>query len=116
MLNRGAILIKYREPMVRWINEADPSEKDLAITAAEVNSERTVYLISDADCDGPEAVDEWVRANHRVLFENELEGWYTDPKLWPKKRDLRTFRQWFEVEAHSVIEDTVDGPIVDDEF
>jgi hypothetical protein len=102
--------------MMRWINEADPSDRDPGITQAKVNDERTIYLISDANCDGPKAVDSWIRANHRVLFENELEGWYTDPDLWPKKRDLRTFRQWFQVEAHSVIEDTVGGPIVDDDL
>ncbi len=114
MLNRGAIILKYREPMVRWSNDADPYDEDPGIAEAEVNEERTVYLISDADCDGPKAVDKRIRANHRVLFENELEGWYTDPSLWSKKRDLRTFRQGFEAESHSVIEETVGGPIVDD--
>ena len=53
--------------------------------------------------------------NYEALFENELEGWYTDESLWPKKRDLKLFREWFNVECHTVIEDTVGLPIEDDE-
>ena len=79
---------------------------------ANANEERTVYLISDGDA---ENIDRWIRENHVVLFESELEGWYTDESLWPKKRDLKTFNEWFEVECHSVVLDTVGGQIFDDE-
>ena len=30
-----------------------------------------------------------------------------DDRLWPKKRTLKLFHDWFKVEYHSVIEDTV---------
>ena len=115
MINRGAILLRYREPMVRWINEADPYDDDPGITQETLQQERTVYLISEEDADGSDAVEKWVKSNFRALFENELEGWYTDPDLWPKKRTLNVFREWFEVECHSVIVDTVRGAILDDE-
>lgn len=114
MINRGAVLLRYKEPMVRWINEADPSDKNPGITAESVQQECTVYLISDDDSDGEDAVQNWVEANFQELFESELEGWYTDPNLWPRQRTLETFRQWFEVEYHSVIVDTVGEEIVDD--
>lgn len=58
----------------------------------------------------------WSRKNHAALFENELEGWYTDETLWPRNRDYKTFKEWFEVECHSVIMDTVGGEIYDDEI
>ena len=54
--------------------------------------------------------------NYEALFEAELEGWYTDETLWPQKRTLKLFHQWFEVECHTVIEDTVGTPIVDEDI
>ncbi len=115
MINRAAIILKYKSPAVQWINEADPCVEDPGISLASVNEDRTVYLIRDQDADDPETVAEWIALNYEALFESELEGWYTDEDLWPKNRNLALFRKWFEIECHTVIEDTVDLPIEDDE-
>ena len=115
MITRAAIILKYKSPAVQWINEADPYNADPGISLESVNEDRTVYLIMDEDADGPEAIEQWIIMNYEALFENELEGWYTDESLWPKKRDLKLFREWFDVECHTVIEDTVGLPIEDDE-
>ncbi|MDZ7642736.1 MAG: hypothetical protein U5J62_12060 [Desulfurivibrio sp.] len=114
MLNRAAVILKYKEPAVHWINAADPNPDKVKVMAEEVNAERTVYLISDEDGDGPEAVERWIKQNYQVLFESELEDWYTDPALWPQELSLELFRQWFEVECHPVVFDTVGGEIYDD--
>ena len=114
MLNRAAVILKYKEPAIKWINDADPYNDDPGITKESVNEERTVYLISDDDAGGPDAVDRWIERNWKILFEAELEGWYTDPDLWPKKLTLRLFRAWFTVECHTVLHDTVGGEIYDD--
>ena len=113
MVNRGAVILKYKEPFVRWINEADPIKGKSEITMSHANEDRTVYLITDADA---ENVGKWIRKNHVALFENELGGWYNDETLWPGNRDYKTFKEWFEVECHSVITDTVGGEIYDDEI
>ena len=42
----------------------------------------------------------------------ELDGWYADESLWPKKRDYRTFRAWFDVEWHSMVFDASDGALL----
>ena len=112
MINRSALILKFKEPFVRWINEADPYEDDPGISIEKANEDRTVYLITEDD---GENVEEWVSLNFRTLFENELEDWYTDETLWPKNRDKKTFYEWFEVECHTVIIDTVNVPIEDDE-
>ena len=113
MVNRGAVIIRYKEPFINWINEADPSSDRSIVTLKNANSERTVYLISDEDAENIEA---WINANFNTLFENELEGWYTDESFWPKERDLQTFQNWCSVECHSLIFDTVGGEIFDDEI
>ena len=36
-------------------------------------------------------------------------------RAWPKKRDLKTFREWFAIELHSVVEDLCDYEIIKDD-
>ena len=115
MINRAALILKYREPAVRWVNEADPYKDDPGIRLVDVNTERTVYLIDDNTASNPESVERWLRDNYRMLFESELESWYTDPDLWPRDLSFTLFGQWFEIECHSVLKDTVGGEIYDDE-
>jgi hypothetical protein len=116
MINRAAVILKYKEPAVAWINEADPYNDDPGLTIESVNEDRMVYLIRDEDADSPEDVEKWIELNYDVLFESELDGWYTDEELWPKNRNINLFRKWFDVECHTVIVDTVDSPIEDDEL
>ena len=115
MINRAAIILKYKPKAVRWINAADPFVEDPKITLKEVNEERTVYLISDKDAEAPENVEQWLKWNYENIFESELESWYTDEKLWPENRTYRLFMEWFSIECHTVIEDTVGTPIADEE-
>ncbi|MCE9682763.1 hypothetical protein [Halomonas alkalisoli] len=44
MLNRSALLLRYKPPAVQWINDADPAPSGRAITAEEVNRDRTLTL------------------------------------------------------------------------
>lgn len=116
MINRAAVILKYKAPAVAWINQADPYDVDPGMTLDLVNDDRTVYLIKDDDGDGPDALAEWVALNYAVLFESELDGWYEDEKLWPAERDLSLFNAWFDVECHTLILDTVGEKITDDEM
>ncbi|MCB2181329.1 MAG: hypothetical protein KQH63_04850 [Desulfobulbaceae bacterium] len=112
MINRAAVILKYKGPMVKWICDSDPYNKDFSISMEDANEERTVYLVDDREADH---IEEWIKLNFRALFESELENWYTDESLWPAGRNLELFNEWFEVKCHSMIVDTVEGPIVDDE-
>lgn len=116
MVNRTALLLRYKEPAIRWINEADPIEDAIVLSEKEVNAERTVYLISDDDGESGVTQQAWVKKNYQNLFESELEGWYTDPDLWPNPRTLNLFHKWFDTEFHSVIIDTVDELLFDDGY
>ena len=110
MLNRTAVILKCKEPFIRWVNKSDSNGKNPDITQSDANEDKTVYLISDDD---GENIDNWVRLNFKSLFEAELEDWYRDKNLWPKERDYKMFKDWFDVEWHSVIIDTVGEGIVD---
>jgi hypothetical protein len=112
MINRAAILLKAKQPFLDWINQADPEDDNPQLSLEELNEDRTVYLIDDLDAENPE---EWIRLNHGQLFASELEDWYTDESFWPKERGLEAFYQWFAVECHSIVIDTVGTEIIDDE-
>lgn len=116
MLNRTALLLRYKKPAIRWINEVDPVEGDIVLSEKQVNTERTVYLISDEAGDSGATKQEWIKRNFRQLFELELEGWYTDPDLWPGPLTLKLFHEWFDPEFNTIIIDTVDEPLFDDGY
>ncbi|MCI0605259.1 hypothetical protein L0156_19915 [bacterium] len=50
---------------------------------------------------------------YQTTFKKELEGWYRDSKFWPKKRDYEMFLEWFVVEIHSEVIDTMDTRITE---
>ncbi len=113
MVNRAAVILKYKDPFIHWVNEADPYDNNPGITLERVNQDRTIYLIYEDDA---ENLEEWISLNFMQLFESELEDWYTDESLWPKNRNRKLFDEWFDVECHSVIIDTVGSEIIDDEI
>ena len=106
MINRAAVILRYSEPAIAWINAADPYGVGPQVTGPSVNSDRTVYLVGDEVADSDEALAQWIALNFEALFEQELEAWYTDESVWPTGRTLRLFLEWFEVECHSVLVDT----------
>jgi len=113
MINRAAVILKYKAPFIQWVNDADPYNDNPGITLESENKDCTIYLILEDDA---EKLEEWISFNFEQLFEREIEDWYTDESLWPKNRNRKLFDEWFDVECHSVLIDTVDGKIIDDEI
>ncbi|TVR11852.1 MAG: hypothetical protein EA401_10215 [Planctomycetota bacterium] len=117
MINRSAVTIRYKEPFVRWIMEADPlPERRLNLSVEDVNKDRTVFLISENE--GEMIVNDadfaaWAKRNYRNIFESELEAWYRDPQLWPKQRSYAVFQRWFDLEFHGSVVDLDDQPITE---
>ena len=115
MINRAAVILKYKEPGIEWINSVDPYPGSESLTREGINQERTVYLISDEDADDDDTFEAWLSENYIAVFESELEGWYTDESLWPEDRSRTVFDNWFTVELNTMLVDNVCGKIYDDE-
>ncbi len=113
MLNRAALILRYKQPFVDWINATDSSLSSHPLTLAEINQEHTVYLVEVEDED---ELADWLARHHQELFEEELNGWYTDPSLWPRDRSLEMLKQWCSFELHTVVVDTGRSPLEDAEF
>src|SRR5215831_19882355 len=114
MVNRAALLLRYKQPAVDWINEVDPAPATEGATLDQVNEERTVYLIDETAAESSDKLHRWLQRNFAQLFEMELEAWYTDLALWPAKRTFKMFRDWFTVECNTVLVDLVGTEIHDD--
>ena len=111
MINRAALILRYKQPFVDWINTVDPSSDLHDLTLADVGRERTVYLIEVED---EEELTRGLTRHHEELFEQELFGWYTDPALWPRDRSLKRPKEWCSFELHTVVIDTGETPLEDD--
>lgn len=78
-----------------------------------MNQDNTVYLLPEYfyDTEQEALLDQF----YDLIFEEQLNGWWTDESDWPVNRDLTTFKEWFDVEFHSAVLDLVDAPLEDDE-
>ena len=113
MLNRAALILRYKQPFIDWINAVDPSPRVDVLSLADVEDERTVYLIDEIE--DLDDFQRWLSSNYKWLFEEELNGWYTDPNLWPRDRSLKKLREWCDFELNTVVVDTGISPLEDDD-
>ena len=109
MLNRAALILRYKQPFVEWINATEPNPNPRArLKLADANNDSTVYLI---EIEEEEELQDWLKLNGVALFEAELSGWYPDTELWPKDRSLALFNKWCIAELHTLVFDTGTTPV-----
>ena len=109
MINRGVVIVRPKKPYIDWALSLDDSG-----VAPEYEGEKTVYLVPEYG-DDLEAM-EVLSQGYEVIFEQELSGWHMGESAWPKKRTFSMFREWFDIEMHSLILDLTDEPLIDDEI
>jgi hypothetical protein len=111
-LNRAALVVIPKQPYVDWANSLDEFEPRLDI--ADPHYEYTVYLVDAIGYDSD--VPRVLKRYYPIIFEHELAAWYLDTTAWPAKRDLRTFKKWFDVKACSIVLDLCKYPLEVEEF
>ena len=102
--NRSVIIVRPKAPFIDWVRSDDDESKH--ITADDIAEEPNVYLVDDYDMEGEKV--RIIEKNYKEIFEEELNSWITDESAWPKKRDLKTFKEWFHVDFHSIVFDLSD--------
>ena len=108
MLNRGALIVRPKQPYLDWAASLDDSG-----VVPDPEDEQTVYLIPEFDDD--DEASEILEDIYAEVFERELHGWHTDEAAWPQNRTFAMFKEWFDVELHSVVEDLCAYETEDDE-
>jgi hypothetical protein len=101
-VDRHAIVIKPKQPLLNWINALYPD-------MAEDGSETTVYLVKERNTF--EDTAKWLKRNFNNIFENELNGRHTDENDWPQNRTYELFTAWFDTEIHTTIDDIEESPL-----
>lgn len=112
-LNRSMVILRHRQPFLDWLKSTD-AELD-RLTLADLDIDGDAFLIpgdeSHDPVDGEQDAVKWVEKRWRMFFEHCLNEWLTDESLWPQKRTLRMFREWFAVEYRAMVWDLANEPL-----
>ena len=108
MLNRGVLIVRPKQPYLDWAAQLDDSG-----LVPDPEGEKTGYLIPEFESDRRSLRD--FGDVYPEVFERELDGWHTDESAWPQNRTFAMFKEWFDIELHSVVEDLCAYEIEDDE-
>ena len=114
VINRIGISIAGAEPYASWTRTTESSADRGTLTVARAKPFGTVCLLPELELE--EDVQEWIEDNAGWLFEFQLAAWTDDEAAWPPQRDLKTFREWFRVDIHSVVVDVADDDIEGEEL
>ena len=95
IVNRSAITINYKKPFIDWSNALIP-EFDMS---EQMLGESTTYLVK-GDFDN---ADKLIKKYFKKIFEEELEGQWTDVNDWPQKRTFRLFEEWFSYSISDLV-------------
>lgn len=108
MINRTVAVIKPKQAFLDWLKSVP--DWDLKLTLDDLRKEDCTTLLIPEFFSLDQA-HRYVESLHTALFEVELDGWYRDRKLWPKRRNLALFRKWFDIELHSMVIDVAGVPL-----
>jgi hypothetical protein len=97
------VLIEHLSPVLDWIMRIDSNPPN--ITLEQLRHDQNAFLVSDA-LDGQEDAEKWVKRKWQMFFEGFLDEWYTEESWWPQKRTYKMFKDWFEVQYHSMVWDS----------
>ncbi len=107
-INRCVLVVKGKQPFLEWArNLPDPSPD---LTLDRVQDDSHTYLLPSYEMkDQQEGL---LKEFYKEIFEQELVAWWREESAWPRKRTLTMFKEWFDVEFHSMAIDLVDDEIV----
>lgn len=118
-LNRGLVIIRYKQPYVDWVKMAGDAPMEISLQQA--NDDGDSFLLPTYESqidpvDGTEDAIKWVEKRWRMFFEHILESWILDEAEWPQKRSLKMFREWFDIEYKSIVWDMGTEPLIIEEW
>ena len=114
-INRNLILIVPKQASLDWLLASDSSLSQL-MTLEELKQEQDAYLVSEDKFNTPEDARRWVERDWSDFFSRFLFAWFVDESLWPKSRTLAMFRDWFDIQHHSMLWDLSDDPITHEQW
>lgn len=108
LVNRSIAIIRPKKPFLNWLNGMP--DLDFELTLSDIRMDCTVVMLPEVHEaeEGITHVDDLALS----LFDMELASWMTEEAMWPKDRTLKMFWEWFDVEIHLEVIDSVDAMIM----
>ena len=109
-INRTLLIVIPKKPFLDWAKSSEYGEPEFNFDEGYYSA----YLI-------PEKYDEYnyknyLKKHYLDIFEEKLYSMIRDPDLWPQKRDLKTYNEWFDTKACDTVFDLSNEPIDKEEF
>ncbi len=104
-VDRSSVSVKPKQVFIDWVRTFSPDE-----SVESISEIAGAYLVKEMDND--EDVENWLKKNFDKIFTIELEEWCDDKRKWPQHRSYKMFRDWFEIQIHSMVLDLEDYPVV----
>jgi hypothetical protein len=114
VINRTAVSVTGAQPYIDWTRQNDADATQGLLTVARARPYGTAFLLPEFELE--EDVQDWIEENASWIFEFQLAAWTEDESVWPAERDLKTFRDWFRVDVHSLVVDAADDEIEGEEM
>ena len=103
-IDRNGIAIRLKKPFFDWANYINATSEPVYS-----HWEGTIYLIRCRET--AEELETWLNENYDLIFRNQLEEWETDEKMWPQKRDINLFKEWFDYQWHQMVYNLEETPL-----
>jgi hypothetical protein len=114
VVNRTAVTITGAQPFLDWMRQTGADFDKGRLTVSIAKTYGSAFLLPEFEFE--EDLQEWVEDNASWLFEFQLSAWTDDESAWPATRDLKTFKEWFRIDIHSVVVDAGDDEIEGEEL
>ena len=108
MLNRSAVVVRYREAFRDWLRSIGVAEEEF-----DDHCDKSIYLVTE--CEYPEDREEILRESAGAIFYEEVSAWHLDSEQDPDFTDFSLFQSWFETEFFDMVTDAIEGPLTKSE-
>jgi hypothetical protein len=106
IINRSVAIIRPKQPFVDWANTIVDGEQ---YSVSDFSTDCSVILLPVTDSD--EEAEAFIKDIFKDAFEMELSSWVVDDEMWPENITYEMFLDWFEVEYHSMVFDSLKDDI-----
>ena len=112
IINRSVAIIKPKQPFVDWANSVVDEDEQHSIS--DFSTDCSVILLPVVDSD--EDAEALIKNMFQDLFELELSSWIVIDEMWPENITYTMFMEWFSVEFHSMVFDSLKDDIEKDPY
>ncbi|MGB6010526.1 MAG: hypothetical protein WBI57_04570 [Desulfobacterales bacterium] len=111
-LNRSVAIIKPKQPFVDWANSVVDEDEQYSISDFSIDCSVILLPVVNSD----EEAEALIKDMFQDLFELELSSWIVIDEMWPENITYKMFMEWFDVEFHSIVFDSLKDDIEKDPY